>query len=370
MRHGATAFVYKATPETGKHGRGDADKDTPLQGGGYQPRFRAARYAVKACAYRSGESLYDDKEKCEHDYSNKHVIEAQLFTPEKSPDWMKDPDQHRAWERFGNEIEKVEDSHNRRAEALLAKDFQAAAPRELTPEQNWAMGQKFVQKLNDRGFAVAAAFHEEDAADGEKNPHFHFMVPMRTVDEDGFSKKKYRGLDARKGQENKEMKTLRCEYYQCVNEALAEAGVQGIYYDPEKQEDKEPTVHMGKAASAMERKGKKTRLGQHNQQIEFNNKVRPYVEAVENSETPPFQPPARAKNWNSTYDEWRMRRGVAHAKRDATKREQVVTPDPPGSRVDRAVNDAQEIAKHRWQQKEVEKAERRDKEKGRSVEPA
>ena len=83
------------------------------------------------------------------------------------------------------------------------------------------------EKINERGLAVAVAFHEEDASDGGKNPHFHFMIAMRVVDEDGFGKR-YRDFDA-KGKGKDEIMRLRREYYQLVNDALKGAGTEGVY---------------------------------------------------------------------------------------------------------------------------------------------
>jgi len=211
---------------------------------------------VKACAYRSGLNLTDAKTGEVHRYAGRSgVIQTAIFAPGTAPGWMQDDDQARAWERFGNEIEAVEDGHNRRASALLAKDFPAAAPRELTAAQNWAVAEQFARKLNARGLAVAVAFHETDASDGGKNPHFHFLVPMRRVARNGFESKRYRTLDAPgKGKDNPELMALRREYFALVNDALTDAGVTGVYYDPEKQEDRTPQKHKGKVAWALERK--------------------------------------------------------------------------------------------------------------------
>ena len=211
--------------------------------------------AVAACAYRCGEHLRDAAGKM-HRYGNRRgVLETAIFAPDAAPEWMTDGNQKRAWQRFGQEIERVENGHNKRATALLAKDFPAAAPRELTHAQNWAVAEKFARKLNERGLAVAVAFHESDASDGGKNPHFHFFVPMREVDRFGFTGSRYRTLDAPgKGKTNPELMTLRREYFALVNDALADAGITGVYYDPEKQEGKEPAKHKGKVRTAIERK--------------------------------------------------------------------------------------------------------------------
>ena len=211
--------------------------------------------AVAACAYRCGEHLRDAAGKLHRYGGRRGVLETAIFAPDAAPYWMNDDNQARAWERFGQEIERVENGHNKRASALLAKDFPAAAPRELTRAQNWAVAERFARQLTERGLAVAVAFHETDASDGGKNPHFHFLVPMRRVDRNGFDSKRYRTLDAPgKGKTNPELMALRREYFALVNAALEDAGVTGIYYDPEKQEGIEPGTHKGKAAWAVERK--------------------------------------------------------------------------------------------------------------------
>ena len=279
--------------------------------------------AVKACAYRSGQRLYDEKEETHHNYSNKGgVIEAEIFAPGNAPDWMHDSsDKKRSWERFGNEIEEKEDSHNRRASALLAKDFQVAAPRELNHEQNWQLAQDFAAKINDRGLAVAVAFHEEDASDGGKNPHFHFMVAMREVEEDGFGKR-YRDFDA-KGKGKNEVMQLRRDYYQLVNEAVSDAGFRDVYYDPEKQEDKEPGIHKGKNATAQERKGEDTRVAQYNRRVKYDNFMHKYEKSANADGW--INPPsitAKKHEWNERVEGWRMNRGSAMASRDLSRRSQ------------------------------------------------
>jgi hypothetical protein len=218
--------------------------------------------AVKACAYRCGQNLRDVKTGKLHRYARRGgVIQTGIFAAEVAPGWMQDDDQKRAWGRFGNEIEAIEDRHNRRDAAQLAKDFHAAAPREITLAQAWEkIAVPFARKLTDRGLTVAVALHETDASDGGKNPHFHFLVGMRQTTENGFSRRKERWLDSREGVPNPELMALRREYFALVNDALADAGVTEIYYDPEKQEDKTPGKHKGKVAWALERKETERRL--------------------------------------------------------------------------------------------------------------
>ena len=197
--------------------------------------------AVAACAYRSGLNLHDEKLDKSHNYGNrKGIIASEIFAPQNAPQWMQDNN----WSRFGNEIEKAEDGHNRRATALLAKDFQIAAPRELNDTQNWELASKFAESFNKRGLAVGVAYHKEKASDGGDNPHFHFLVPMREVNKDGFGKR-YRKLDGIKSGADTEIMKLRREYYQCVNDTLKKAGINHISYDAEKQKGVKPKAHKG-----------------------------------------------------------------------------------------------------------------------------
>lgn len=226
--------------------------------------------AVAALAYRSGQNLYDDKLGKTHCYQSRDgVINFALFAPENAPDWMHNPDQKQAWQELGNQIEAKEDSHKRKAQARLGNDFQAALPRELSDEQNWQVAQNFARKLNDRGLAAAIAFHKPVASDGLPNPHLHVFVPLRNVSEKGFGQR-YDQFDTRKGSKNAALKKLRQEYFACVNEAIKEAGIEGVYFDPEKQQG-QSEIHYGKNAWQLKEKGVTTRIEQKNEQIACEN---------------------------------------------------------------------------------------------------
>lgn len=294
--------------------------------------------AVAACAYRSGQKLHDEKQEIKHNYANRHgILAAEIFAPELSPEWMKQND----WERFGNEIEKAEDKHNRHATALLAKDFQVAAPRELTDEQNWQLAQDFAAKFNERGLAVAVAFHKSQASDGGDNPHFHFLVPMREVNEQGFGRR-YRKLDGVKGGKDTEIMKLRREYYACVNGALSDAGIRNITYDAEKQEGVKPKAHLGKHATQLEREGVKTIFGEYNRKVDIDNFMDKYSKPIK------AEWEASQKNSRESVEKYRSRyqlnRGSAMAARDATQKTQSNVTTPPISRTQKAIEQARERA--------------------------
>lgn len=299
--------------------------------------------AVAACAYRSGQNLHDEKLNKTHSYSNrKGVIEAQIFAPENAPDWMN----HNNWSQFGNAIEKAEDGHNRRNSALLAKDFQVAAPRELSREENWELAQTFAHKINERGLSVAVAFHEEKASDGGENPHFHFLVPMREVHAEGFGKR-YRKFDGVKSGQDTEIMKLRREYYACVNEALEGAGIKGVRYDAEKQEGIKPKAHKGKQATALEKEGVKTRVGEHNRHVDIDNALTERYSTVKQDWETQQRHRNSAKNWESVEKyrtRYQLNRGSAIAARDAHQKTQSNVAAPAVNRSESATVRAREQA--------------------------
>lgn len=301
--------------------------------------------AVAACAYRAGKNLHDEKLDITHSYSNrKGIIAAEIFAPDNSPSWMRGD----KWADFANEIEKAEDKHNRRATALLGKDFQMAAPRELNDEQNWQLAKDFTKSFEDRGLAVGVAFHKSQASDGQDNPHFHFFVPMREVNEQGFGKR-YRKFDGlTKGQEHETMK-LRREYYACVNQSLQDAGIINIYYDPEKQ-SKIPKVHLGKNVAALEKKGVKTIFSEYNQRVDAENFVNQYSAPInaEWEETTEYKSNKTKRNYESLEKyrlNYQLNRGSAIAARDASQKSQSNVTSPPVKRSEKATERAREGAK-------------------------
>ena len=295
--------------------------------------------AVAACAYRSGRNLYEEKNNVIYNYSRRSsVLEAEIFAPENAPQWMKDND----WERLGNEVERVESLHSHRATALLAKDFQFSLPRELSHEENWNLAKNFSKKFNDRGLMVATAFHESPASDGGVNPHCHFFVPMRTVNENGFHTHKYRDFD-KKG--TNEFDKLRREFYQCVNEALESAGIDARY-SPDKESGKKKTRHLGKDAAAVESKGQRTRAGDYNSKVPYHNMVEGY-EVVDDAGA------REVGKWKAYQEHERLHwisqrqheRGAAIASAEAAQKSQSSVTTPPATRTEKATDHAREGAK-------------------------
>ncbi|MBF0268989.1 MAG: MobA/MobL family protein [Alphaproteobacteria bacterium] len=125
----------------------------------------------------------------------------------------------------------------------------------------------YLQKRH--GLAVIFALHAPDQHGSQKNYHAHLLLSSRRVVDGIRLGEKARELDVRQtGRIH--LEDWRKEWARLVNEALANAGIaeridhrslarRGILRTPKR--------HLGPAASAMERRGKRTFLGDLNREI-------------------------------------------------------------------------------------------------------
>ena len=231
--------------------------------------------AVAAAAYRSGDVLRNEQDGKLHNYERKQHVETTFIRGHSdTPEWCY------SRERLWNEVEGREKSKK----AQLAKEITVALPRELDARSN----QKLVEAFVDRNFAsqgavVDVAIHTPLAGDGKQNPHAHLLIPLRTISKtDGWGKYKSGG----KGQPWDKIPTLKAwrkDWKELVNQALEDAGhddridhrsykAQGI--------DKEPGVHLGPEAVAMEKRGERTKRGDQLRKADHLNRVRAYAGTV------------------------------------------------------------------------------------------
>lgn len=136
------------------------------------------RTAVASAAYRAGEKLHNLWDGETHDYTKKSgVILAEIILPEHAPKRLSD--RYTLW----NEVEQVE----KRFDAQLAYSFDTALQNELSLEENIDLAREFVLKyfVSD-GMIVDLAIHHPDREEGGiPNPHFHVLVPIRPLNDDG-----------------------------------------------------------------------------------------------------------------------------------------------------------------------------------------
>lgn len=134
---------------------------------------RANHSAVAAAAYRSGESLYSERDGLTKNYGERSVApECYILTPKNAPVWAADR------ERLWNEVEKIEKQKN----AQMAREIRVALPRDLSnSDQKELLLQFCKENFSDKGMVADISIHR----DKEKNPHAHIMLTMRPFNEDG-----------------------------------------------------------------------------------------------------------------------------------------------------------------------------------------
>ena len=104
------------------------------------------RSAVAAAAYRSGTKLTNEWDGLTHDYTRKSgVVHAEIILPAHAPPEF--ADRSTLWNSV-EQIEKARDSQ-------LAREIEAALPRELSGEQQLALVRAYVKdNFVDKGMCV------------------------------------------------------------------------------------------------------------------------------------------------------------------------------------------------------------------------
>ena len=219
----------------------------------------AGRSSTAAAAYRAGVEITDERTGEIHDYERKSGVEsAELFLPSGSPEWA--TDRAKLW----NAAEQSE----KRKNSTVAREFEVALPSELSADQRQELAHDFARELVKRhGFAVDAAIHAPGKDGDSKNHHAHILCTTRKLTAEGFTEKT-RELDDR-ATGAAEVTRWREQWAGLTNAALERAGhdarvdhrsleAQGI--------DREPTVHLGPSATAIERRGDVSEKTQHHQE--------------------------------------------------------------------------------------------------------
>ncbi len=241
---------------------------------------------MAAAAYRSGEKLVNEWDGMTHDYTRKGgVVHTEIMLPSHAP--PKFQDRSTLW----NSVEEIEKSST----AQLAREIEVALPVELSRAEQLALVRSFVKdNFVDAGMCADFAIHDK----GTGNPHAHIMLTIRPIREDGKWGAKCRKVydldsqgqripDSKGGWKSHREDTTdwnqrgnaekwRAAWAAYTNRALEAAGrPERIDHRSYKRQgvDKIPTVHMGPAASQMERRGIATEKGNINREIAADNKL-------------------------------------------------------------------------------------------------
>jgi ATP-dependent exoDNAse (exonuclease V) alpha subunit len=215
---------------------------------------------VRAAAYISRGNLYGEREDERFDYTAKtDLVNSGVILPDNAP--QRFYDRQELW----NEVDRVE----KRCDARLGRAVVGALPRELSGEEQIRMVNDFVREaFVSLGMCVDVAIHDKD--DG--NPHFHALLTDRPIDNEGFCQiknrdwnKKIHVLQWRELWENTQNRELERKGLEkrISRESLE---VQGI--------NREPTRHLGRSATEMDRRGIRTDRGDENHAIESRNRER------------------------------------------------------------------------------------------------
>lgn len=217
--------------------------------------------STAAAAYCAGMTIEDERTGEVHNFENRGgVLSHDILAPSRAPDWAKEANS--LW----NAVEMFE----RRKDAQVARENIVALPHELTFEQNRDLLHAFVQDAYvHRGMAAQANMHAADPNGDERNIHGHILLTMRGITRNGFKERK-----ARNWNETQTLEEWRALWADHVNRALERAGFE-VRVDHRSYEDqgidREPTKHMGKAATEMQRRGENSRIDEENREITRRN---------------------------------------------------------------------------------------------------
>lgn len=248
--------------------------------------------AVAAAAYRSGSKLKDLETGTTKNYTRKsEVAYSEILLPVNAPNEYADR------ETLWNEVQKIEKNSN----ARFAREIEIALPKELPLDENIKLIKEFCQKqFVDEGMVADINIHNK-----AENPHAHVMLTTRSFTKDGKWAAKERKTYALDEQGNKipvldkngnqkieakggrrlwerisvpitdwnnldKPEKWRAAWADAINEKLQYKAVDHRSY-AEQGIDKIPTIHLGVAAAAMEKRGIATEKGNHNRKVALAN---------------------------------------------------------------------------------------------------
>ncbi|MFG6320160.1 MAG: MobA/MobL family protein [Lachnospiraceae bacterium] len=266
---------------------------TIISRGGEKPQS-----AVASAAYRSGTKIYCEYDGEIKDFSRKgHVMYSEILLPEYAPKEF--ADRFVLW----NAVENFEKG----SRAQLSREIEFSLPCELDADERLKAAKTLAEFFRDKGMVVDMNLHSPDHKN--PNPHCHLMLTMRPFEKDGsFVKKKcWREYDldkngqkipTPKGDDYKSHKVYATDWDDKGNvekwRALW-ADIETGFYKKNGYEitaehrsferqgiDLLPTIHMGAAVTAMERRGIQTEVGNMNREIKKINAL--IISSMENVE--------------------------------------------------------------------------------------
>ena len=218
------------------------------------------------------------------------LVHCEINLPENAPEEWKD--RAALW----NSVELNEKAKN----AQLARTMKAALPNDWSYELAEETVRDYVQRnFVSKGMCADWAIHDSVNPQGVRNLHFHLMLTMRPVTENGKwgakQRKEYildkdgnkirnksgkgfksRAVDVNDWNDKGNSKRWRQDLTETINAVNEKIGVREFWEHRSFKElglEKEPTIHLGPIASALERQGIQTEKGNINRAIMERNRA-------------------------------------------------------------------------------------------------
>ena len=236
---------------------------------------------LASIAYRTGERLHDARIEKTFDYRAKDgVLFVYHAAPKDAPAWTQELNS--AW----NAVEQVENRKN----STLAREYELTFPHQLTEQQReWLLKDFIREEFTRKGFLATGAIHAPGKEGDDKNYHAHVVFSERPLTADGFADHKDRRFSDYNSREDT-LQALKEDWAERCADQLARAGFDieaarwrhgHLTLNEQKQKaldrgdheyaqecDREPGRHLGPAATALERQGIPTDIGDHNREID------------------------------------------------------------------------------------------------------
>ncbi len=240
--------------------------------------------AVDKASYMSREDLYNEYDgKWYHpDKSNEDLVHCEINLPENAPSTYIDR------ETLWSSVEMAEKAKN----AQLCRLMKASLPNEWTYEVAEEVVRKYVhENFVSKGMCADWAIHDSVNALGQRNLHFHLMLTLRAIDENGKWMPKQRkvyildenGNKIRKGKnykcttekttdwdDKKYGRIWRENLTNLINQTNEALHIETKWEHRSFKElglNIEPTIHLGSKANALEKKGIHTERGDYNRKV-------------------------------------------------------------------------------------------------------
>ena len=159
------------------------------------------RSATAAAAYRSGESITDERTGQRHDYRRRSGVHAVGLV---------------GWTGSRSDLWNAAESAERRKDAKVAREYEVNLPAETTDDDRKSMVEGMAKWLHDRyGVAVDWAIHSPPPKGNQRHWHAHILTTTRKL-EDGKLTEKTRILDTKQTAQT-EVEAIRAEWSQrCI----------------------------------------------------------------------------------------------------------------------------------------------------------